>query len=564
MRPRRLVALLAATTLLPVTAALAGGLGAVQALPTTSLTGIVDVPDTADTFRAELGPGRNTLAVSWSVPAGSQGRREVWLQVRRGGAWESPVLVSDPAVDSWDPEIAVDTAGTVEVAWLEDLTPDRLVVRAAGPDGLGARRVIAAAPSEGFRLANGPSKTVVAWDRYDGGGRLRVHAATDRGAGFDAPTMVSSASATDDTYVADVAADAGTHVLMSRRVTPGGGGATTWPTVWAHENADGSWARRELSNSLASVSGASDRTTHVAVDQATGDAAFFYHGRVGGVTRRFVTGWDADPLVVGPAEDRLTAPVDLGPGNGLGNRDALSPSAGLVGVLGDGLAPVAVSLGVATSTVGTPVSAACADGGFSLLEDLSYVCLTRSDPAGAWVDVSLDATGAVLGRISPGPDATKVSVSPVNVSTPVFLVRETRTGLPAAQSLLVVGSAAPQQPTTPSSPSPTAPAPVPTQPTSTLPPPGGAASFVQSSAPRITGRLRVGRTLKAAPGTWTPAPSTVRYQWLANGKKIRRATKPQLRLTTALRGKKVAVRITLGRPGTTTKVVTVKKAGKVR
>ena len=560
MRPRRLLATFAATALLPLPVALASITGSAVALPSTTLAGIIDVPDQADTFRAELGPGRGTLAVSWSIPAGSQGRREVWLQVRRGGAWEPPTLVSDPAVDSWEPELAVDTAGIVEVAWREDLTPDRLVVRAAAAGGLGERRVIAAAPSEGFRLANGPARTVVAWDRYDGGGQLRVHAATDSGSGFGAPTMVSSPSATDDIYVADVAADAGTHVLMTRRVVPGGGGVTTWPALWAHENTDGSWARRELLSSSANSNGATDRTAHAVVDQATGHAAFFYHGRVSGVTHRFVTAWDADPSTIAPAEDRLTAPVDLGTGNGLGNRDAISPSGGLVGVLGDGLAPVAVSLGVASSTVGAPVSAACADGGFSLLEDLSYVCLTRSDPAGAWVDVSLDASSTVLGRVSPGPDATKVSVSPVNVSTPVFLVRETRSGLPAAQSLLVVGSSAPTEPTTPGSPSP----PAPTQPAPTTPPPGAVTSFVQASAPRITGKLRVGRTLKATPGTWTPSPTTVRYQWLANGKSIRKATRARLRLAPTLRSKKVSVRITLVRTGTTTKVVTVKKTGKVR
>ena len=89
MRPSRVVATVAATSLLPVVAALGGSLtGAAQALPTTTLTEVIDVPDVADTFRAELGPGRSTLAVSWSIPeaSGSQGHREVWLRVRRDGA----------------------------------------------------------------------------------------------------------------------------------------------------------------------------------------------------------------------------------------------------------------------------------------------------------------------------------------------------------------------------------------------------------------------------------------------------------------------------------------------
>ncbi|MER8086128.1 hypothetical protein ABTZ57_13500 [Streptomyces sp. NPDC094048] len=67
--------------------------------------------------------------------------------------------------------------------------------------------------------------------------------------------------------------------------------------------------------------------------------------------------------------------------------------------------------------------------------------------------------------------------------------------------------------------------------------------------PTISGTAKAGRTLKAAHGTWTPAPTSYGYQWYANGKAISGATKSALTLKSAQRGKKITVKVTARRTG---------------
>ncbi|MFD7070403.1 hypothetical protein ACFV97_24570 [Streptomyces sp. NPDC059913] len=67
--------------------------------------------------------------------------------------------------------------------------------------------------------------------------------------------------------------------------------------------------------------------------------------------------------------------------------------------------------------------------------------------------------------------------------------------------------------------------------------------------PTISGTAKVGRVLKAAHGTWTPAPTSYTYQWYANGKAISKATKSSLTLKSAQRGKKITVKVTARRTG---------------
>ncbi|MFE7469412.1 hypothetical protein ACFU6R_35655, partial [Streptomyces sp. NPDC057499] len=69
--------------------------------------------------------------------------------------------------------------------------------------------------------------------------------------------------------------------------------------------------------------------------------------------------------------------------------------------------------------------------------------------------------------------------------------------------------------------------------------------------PTISGTAKVGRVLKAAHGTWSPAPTSYGYQWYANGKAISGATKSSLTLKSAQRGKKITVKVTARRTGHT-------------
>jgi hypothetical protein len=62
------------------------------------------------------------------------------------------------------------------------------------------------------------------------------------------------------------------------------------------------------------------------------------------------------------------------------------------------------------------------------------------------------------------------------------------------------------------------------------------------STPRITGTAKVGRTLTAQAGTWTPG-TKLHYQWYRNKKPIKGATKAIYRVATADRGQAVKVRV---------------------
>ena len=66
--------------------------------------------------------------------------------------------------------------------------------------------------------------------------------------------------------------------------------------------------------------------------------------------------------------------------------------------------------------------------------------------------------------------------------------------------------------------------------------------------PRITGTVTAGKTVTARTGTWKPG-ATLTYRWYADGKPISGATKATLRLSKALAGTKLTVRVTGSRPG---------------
>jgi hypothetical protein len=80
------------------------------------------------------------------------------------------------------------------------------------------------------------------------------------------------------------------------------------------------------------------------------------------------------------------------------------------------------------------------------------------------------------------------------------------------------------------------------------------------AAPRATSRPtlakapRVGKADRARAGTWTPRPTTFRYQWLLDGKKIKSATRSTVKVKRSWRGHKLSVKVTAGlaghRPGT--------------
>ncbi|MDR1791768.1 MAG: glycoside hydrolase family 3 C-terminal domain-containing protein [Propionibacteriaceae bacterium] len=83
---------------------------------------------------------------------------------------------------------------------------------------------------------------------------------------------------------------------------------------------------------------------------------------------------------------------------------------------------------------------------------------------------------------------------------------------------------------------------------------------LKAAKPAISGTAKVGKTLKVKTGAWTSG-TKFKYQWLANGKKIAKATKSSLKLTKALKGKKISVKVTGSKSGYTsvTKTSAAKK-----
>lgn len=70
---------------------------------------------------------------------------------------------------------------------------------------------------------------------------------------------------------------------------------------------------------------------------------------------------------------------------------------------------------------------------------------------------------------------------------------------------------------------------------------GGA--YSKSPNPVISGTKRVGSTLTATRGTWSPTPSTFSFQWYADGRAIRGATASKYRLQGSDYGKKITVTV---------------------
>ncbi|PKQ32282.1 MAG: hypothetical protein CVT62_04480 [Actinobacteria bacterium HGW-Actinobacteria-2] len=87
-------------------------------------------------------------------------------------------------------------------------------------------------------------------------------------------------------------------------------------------------------------------------------------------------------------------------------------------------------------------------------------------------------------------------------------------------------------------------------------------SFTKSSTPTISGTAKVGKTLKAKAGIWSPT-AAFSYQWYANGKAIKGATKSSYKIAKSYKGKKLTVKVTASKAGYDSKSRTSKATKKV-
>jgi len=91
-----------------------------------------------------------------------------------------------------------------------------------------------------------------------------------------------------------------------------------------------------------------------------------------------------------------------------------------------------------------------------------------------------------------------------------------------------------------------------------------AGQIAATTPPKITGKAKVGSTLTVSKGTWSVAGAGLKYQWYAGTKAIKGATKTKLKLTKAMKGKKISASVTATAAGYASLVVRTKPSGKVR
>jgi surface antigen len=68
-------------------------------------------------------------------------------------------------------------------------------------------------------------------------------------------------------------------------------------------------------------------------------------------------------------------------------------------------------------------------------------------------------------------------------------------------------------------------------------------------APTFSGTARVGSDVTASPGSWSPAPSQVSYQWFVVGTALPRETSRTVRLHSVILGKSLGVKVTATKTG---------------
>jgi len=102
-----------------------------------------------------------------------------------------------------------------------------------------------------------------------------------------------------------------------------------------------------------------------------------------------------------------------------------------------------------------------------------------------------------------------------------------------------------------------------TTPPATTPPAAATPGKLTAPKPKVTGQAKVGKTLAAKAGSWTSG-TKLTYHWSANGKRIKGADGAKLKLTKALKGKKISVEVTGTKAGYTTVTKESKQTGKVR
>ncbi|MBE7325811.1 fibronectin type III domain-containing protein [Nocardioides sp. Y6] len=211
------------------------------------------------------------------------------------------------------------------------------------------------------------------------------------------------------------------------------------------------------------------------------------------------------------------------------------------------------------------------DAGMSLLSERSETVVVGGVTPSPTPEPSPEPTASPTAGPTPVPTPTAEptptptpTVEPTPVPTPTPTVEPTPTTAPTPTP--TVEPTPSPTPTVEPTPSPT-PSPSPSPTTSPSPEPD-AKPITMVRAPRIKGQARVGRVLKATRGVWRPGRAKVRYQWFVKrGKRfaaVKHGDRARLKVTRALKGKRLRVRVTVRAAGHETYVFTSRPTVRVR
>ncbi|WP_137845676.1 hypothetical protein [Microbacterium sp. 2FI] len=185
----------------------------------------------------------------------------------------------------------------------------------------------------------------------------------------------------------------------------------------------------------------------------------------------------------------------------------------------DGATAVTVTPGGATGGIDFSLTPTTLTGATPTISGTAAVGSTLTANAGAWT------TGAVLAY------QWNAGGMPVTGATAKTLALSS-TMLGKAISVTVTGTKAGFEPRSQTS----------------IATPAVKPGALATAQPGVSGTLAVGSTLTATPGTWTSG-TAFSYQWLANGAVISGASTSKLSLSTTLKDKSIAVRVTGKRTG---------------
>jgi uncharacterized protein YkwD len=90
-----------------------------------------------------------------------------------------------------------------------------------------------------------------------------------------------------------------------------------------------------------------------------------------------------------------------------------------------------------------------------------------------------------------------------------------------------------------------------------------AGAFSKAPKPVISGKAKVGQTLKVVPGAWAPEKVTLSYQWKVNGKDVRGATASTFVIRSNHRDAVITVSVTGSKPWYATRTMTSKGTERV-